>query len=89
MGFSSIIIKSQEKETKMKGKKLPIHLILTGVYILGALVTLIPRASASKECLLGYNALCSFSPISTALFLGLAGLHIYLQWKTGAQEITN
>jgi len=69
----------------MTDKKLPTHVIFTGIYILGALVTLIPRASASKECLLGYKALCSFSPISTILFLGLACLHIYLHTRTSSK----
>ena len=33
--------------------------------ILLALFTLIPRASASSECLFGYKAWCSFTPGST------------------------
>lgn len=36
--------------------------ILCGLF---ALLTLLPRAEASKECLLGYRALCSFTPGST------------------------
>jgi hypothetical protein len=70
----------------MSEKKVPIHLIFTSIYVVLALITLIPNASASKECLLGYNALCTFSPISSALFLGLAGLHIYLNSKSKAKE---
>jgi hypothetical protein len=65
----------------MNTKKSPTHLIFTGIYIVLTIVTLIPNASASKECLLGYKALCSFSPISGIIFLGLAGLHIYLHQK--------
>ena len=72
----------------MSNKKVPTHIIFTGVYLVLALVTLIPNASASKECLLGYKALCSFSPISTLLFLGLAGLHIFLYTKSQAKEIS-
>jgi hypothetical protein len=70
----------------MTSKKVPIHTIFTYIYIAGALVTLIPVETASKASLLGYKALCSFSPISTLLFLALAGLHIYLHKKAGIKE---
>ena len=59
-----------------------IHIIFTIVHFVLALITLIPTATASKECLLGYKALCSFTPISTMMLLALAGLHIFLQYRT-------
>ena len=65
----------------MKSKTSPTHLIFTGIYFVLIIVTLIPNASASKVSLLGYKALCSFSPISSIGFLVLAGLHIYLHKK--------
>jgi len=65
----------------MKDKKSPTHLIFTTVHSSLAIVTLIPLASASKASLLGYKALCSFTPISTIILLALAGLHIYLHRK--------
>jgi len=65
----------------MKDKKSPTHLIFTAVHSSLAIVTLIPLASASKASLLGYKALCSFTPISTIILLALAGLHIYLHRK--------
>ena len=39
------------------------------IVILGiaAVKTVIPNAKASKPCLLGYKAACSFAPISTAI----------------------
>jgi hypothetical protein len=63
-------------------KKTPVHLIFTGIYSVLALVTLIPTATASKASLLGYGALCSFSPISTIILLALAGLHIFLHRRS-------
>jgi hypothetical protein len=66
----------------MSEKKSPVHVIITSTYIILAVVTLIPMASASKECLLGYKALCSFSPISTILLLAGATLHFYLNRRT-------
>lgn len=62
----------------MEKKGSSVHLIFTIVHLSLAVVTLIPMASASKASLLGYKALCSFSPISTIGLLALAGLHIFL-----------
>jgi|GEM_PF-4317476 len=44
--------------------------------ILGALtlLTLIPSPGASKACLMGYKAKCSFTPISTFILLGAAAI---------------
>jgi len=65
----------------MTGRKISTHMIFTGVYFLLALLTLLPLATASKPCLLGYEALCSFSPISTIILLALGILHISLQYR--------
>lgn len=62
----------------MNEKKSPTHLIFTAVYLILAIVTLIPLMSASKSSLLGYKALCSFSPISTIGLILLAGMHVLL-----------
>ena len=70
----------------MNSKTSPTHLIFTGIYFVLIIVTLIPNASASKVCLLGYKALCSFTPISSVVFLALAGLHIYLHKKALAKN---
>jgi len=66
----------------MKGKKSPTHLIFTVVHFGLAVVTLIPLSSASKTSLLGYKALCSFSPISTIGLILLAGMHILLHKRS-------
>jgi hypothetical protein len=63
---------------EMNDKKSPTHLIFTTVHFCLAIVTLIPLASASKASLLGYKALCSFTPISTIVLILLAGMHILL-----------
>jgi hypothetical protein len=44
------------------------------VVILGiaAVKTVVPNAEASKPCLLGYKAVCSFAPISTAILAAAA-----------------
>ena len=69
----------------MNDKKSPLHLIFTAVYFSLAIITLIPLASASKPSLLGYQALCSFAPISTIGLILLAGLHILLHRRSLAK----
>ena len=66
----------------MNTKKSPTHLIFTAIYFSLALVKLIPLMSASKVSLLGYKALCSFTPISTIGLILLAGLHIFLHKRS-------
>jgi hypothetical protein len=65
----------------MTSKKISTHMIFMGVEFVLAVLTLIPREAASKACRLGYKALCSFTPISTAILLALVGLHVYLHMK--------
>jgi len=69
----------------MNDKKLSTHLIFTIVHFSLAVITLIPLASASKTSLLGYKAICSFSPISTIGLILLAGLHILLHKRSLAK----
>ena len=44
-----------------------------------AVTTLIPDEGASKICLLGYKAHCTFTPISTILCLLPAGLACFIR----------
>jgi hypothetical protein len=44
-----------------------ILLILAVIFAVAAILTLILRPSASKECVLGYRALCTITPISTGI----------------------
>ena len=70
----------------MTNKKISIHMIFMGVELLLAVLTLIPMPTASKASLLGYKALCSFSPISTIGLLALVGLHFFLHRRAEAQK---
>jgi len=69
----------------MVGKKTPAHLIFTGIYFVLTVVILVPNASASKVSMLGYKALCSFSPISAIILLALGCLHILFHKRSAAQ----
>jgi len=39
--------------------------------------TIVPDCTASKECLLGYKAHCSFTPISTIILVFIAVVFSY------------
>ena len=67
-------------------KNLSVHQVFVVIHLLSALLTVIPRAGASKACRLGYKALCSFTPYGTIILLALASLHLYLHVKAASQE---
>lgn len=46
---------------------------LSGFFALAAVITLLPRAGARWENILGYKSVCTFAPIATALCALLAG----------------
>ena len=52
---------------------------LTVVLLILAVMTAVP-APASKPCLAGYYAVCSFAPASTLILLGLAYIP-YRLWR--------
>lgn len=74
------------EEMIMNNQKPSVHKIFTGIYFVLAVVTLIPTPTASKLSLLGYKALCSFTPISTLGLLALGGLHIFLQYRGASAD---
>jgi hypothetical protein len=74
------------KEIDMSGKRIPVHLIFIGIHAVLAIVTLIPSGAASKVCLLGYRAHCTFTPISTIIFLALIGLHFVLHRRSATGQ---
>ncbi|MBN1482761.1 hypothetical protein EH223_12300 [candidate division KSB1 bacterium] len=57
---------------KTRKKGYGILLSLTIIITLAALWTIVPQATASKVCLIGYKAHCTFTPISTIVCLLLA-----------------
>ena len=61
-------------------------LIVTIVFLLATISSLVPQASASKPCLLGYYAHCSFTPISTIICLVLAGFTFFIWKKKNTEE---
>lgn len=51
--------------------------IVAIVLAVAAALTLIPSPGASKACLIGYKAKCSFAPISTAI-LGIVSGALFI-----------
>jgi len=51
-----------------------ILMVLTIVFTVVAILTIIPDSSASKVSMLGYRAHCSFTPIGTIICVVLAGI---------------
>jgi hypothetical protein len=68
---------STEPEVSMDKNVSPTYkalLVLTIVFTLAAIATLVPNANASWENVLGYKSLCTFTPIATAICALLAGI---------------
>lgn len=42
------------------------------ILVIATVKTLIPNQKASKPCLLGYKAACSFAPFSTIILIAIA-----------------
>lgn len=59
---------------KVKREGYMILYILTVVSVLAAILTVIPDGSADEPCKLGYKAHCSYTPISTAICIAIAGI---------------
>ena len=81
----------------MKGFiKLVIKIFALLILIAGAIssavatvITIIPDSSASKECMLGYKAHCSFTPISTVILIFIAVVFSYILLRTKFLKIIN
>ncbi len=60
-------------ENNIKRKKLYLNLVAAVVGIAGV-ATLVPCSAVSTPSILGYKALCSFSPVSTVILLYIANM---------------
>ena len=71
---------------KTKKKGYPLLLGLTVIFTIAGIATLIPSAAASKECMLGYKAYCTITPISTVICFLLAGVTCKIRSKKFTEE---
>ncbi len=54
--------------------------ILSILCILGAVITLIPCINIENACMLGYKAVCAFTPVSTIILI-IAGIVLWILRK--------
>jgi hypothetical protein len=64
----------------MEPLKIVIYIAIA-IVLIAAVKTTLPEAKASKPCLLGYKALCSFTPISTIILAAAAVVLFYFSGK--------
>ncbi|MGD6806329.1 MAG: hypothetical protein ACQCN4_05160 [Candidatus Bathyarchaeia archaeon] len=64
----------------MEAVKIVLYIIIA-VLVIAAVKTLLPNQEASKPCLLGYKAACSFTPASTIILVAIAGVLFFLSDK--------
>jgi hypothetical protein len=55
--------------------------VAIAIILIATVKTALPEAKASKPCLLGYKALCSFTPISTTILVAVAVVLFYFSGK--------
>ena len=72
---------------KKKKKGYGILLVFAIIFTLATISSLVPQASASKPCMLGYYAHCTFTPISTIICLLLAALACVIRKKKFTEEV--
>jgi hypothetical protein len=61
----------------MKRKKKPGYFTLlssTVLFVLGAVLTMMPVSYSYRECMLGYKAHCTLTPVSTVSCLAVAAI---------------
>ncbi len=66
---------------KEKKKGYRLLLILTIVFALAAISTILPILPAGEECMLGYKAHCSFTPVSTLICIVAAAVTCVIRKK--------
>ena len=49
-----------------------VAVVVIVILCIAAVKTVIPNEEASKPCIIGYKAACSFTPISTAILIAAA-----------------
>ena len=55
--------------------------VMLGIVVVGLAVWKVLPDEASKPCLMGYFAHCSFTPISTTILVVLSVIFVLLSWK--------
>ena len=65
-----------EQENKKGGMG---YLIISILCFIGAIITFLPYKNIDDECMLGYKALCAFTPISSLILIVVGIFLLYLR----------
>lgn len=69
------------EENKNEPKKGTLLMVLSILFILGGIFTLLPLHLADDKCILGYSASCPFTPISSLLMIATAVIMLLIRKK--------
>ena len=64
-------------------KKSGVLLWLAILCFIAGIITFLPYKNIDDECLLGYKALCAFTPISSLVMFAVGALLLVIRNKTG------
>lgn len=70
----------EENKSTSGGQKGTFLIILSILFIAGAIFTLLPLHLADDKCFLGYSASCPFTPISSLILLAV-GFYLIIMRK--------
>lgn len=62
-----------------------IFLWLAILSFLSGLVTFLPYKNIDDECMLGYKALCAYTPVSSIVLFALGAFFLFLKSKANKQ----
>jgi len=71
---------------RKKKRGYTVLLIVSIILALAAVKTALPSDTAGHDCLLGYRACCSFTPVSTVILLALTAVCCILRRRTFTTE---
>ena len=63
------------------GKAKLVFLVLAVISFISAILTLLPYKNIDDECMLGYKALCAFTPVSTIVLAALGIIFLFFRKK--------
>ena len=63
------------------GKLKMVFLFLAVLMFVAAAITLLPYKNIDDECMLGYKALCAFTPVSTLVLAALGIMFLFFRKK--------
>jgi hypothetical protein len=64
-------------------KKSAALLWLAIISFVAGIVTFLPYKNIDDECMLGYKALCAFTPVSALVLFAVGALFLFIRNKTG------